>query len=91
MNKQDLIDAVVAAHPNLTKKATGEILNTALDAIGDALAKDDTVQLIGFGTFYVGKREARTGRNPRTGVELKIAASNTPKFKSGKVLKDKLN
>ncbi len=90
MNKNELIDAVAQKQPHLTKKAIGEALDATLASIGDALKKGDEVQLIGFGTFYVGKREARDGRNPRTGETIKIKAAITPKFRPGKGLKDKL-
>lgn len=90
MNKLELIDAIVAATPSLTKKAAGEALNATLEAIGDALAKGDSVQLIGFGTFEVRATKARTGRNPATGAELKIAASKKVGFKVGKALKDRV-
>lgn len=90
MNKVELVDAMVAGNGALTKKAAGEALGAVLGAIGDALAKGDSVQLIGFGTFFVGKREARDGRNPRTGEVIKIKAASTPKFKAGKALKDKV-
>jgi len=90
MNKQELVDAIAQAQPNLTKKAIGEALNATLDAIGNALAKGDSVQLVGFGTFEVRTTKARTGRNPRTGEELKIKASKKVGFKVGKALKDKV-
>lgn len=90
MNKQELIDAIVAAAPNLTKKAAGEAVNATLDAIGDALAKGDSVQLIGFGTFEVRDTKARIGRNPSTGAELNIPASKKVGFKVGKALKDRV-
>ena len=91
MNKAELIEAMVAGNSDMSKKAAGEALGAVLGAIGDALAKGDNVQLIGFGTFSVGKREARAGRNPRTGEVIKIKAASTPKFKAGKALKDKVS
>ena len=90
MNKVELIEAMVAGNGAMTKKAAGEALGAVLGAIGNALAKGDSVQLIGFGTFYVGKREARSGRNPRTGAAIEIKAASTPKFRAGKALKDKV-
>lgn len=90
MNKSELIDSVAEKQPHLTKKAIGEALESTLASIGDALKKGDEVQLIGFGTFYTGKREARDGRNPRTGETIKIKAAISPKFRAGKGLKDKL-
>jgi len=90
MNKKDLIDAV-ANEANLKKKDAEAAVNATFDAITKALKKDDKVQLIGFGTFDVKTRAARTGRNPQTGAEIKIAASRMPSFKAGKVLKDAVN
>ena len=66
-------------------------LNAFVETVAGALAKEEKVQLIGFGTFDVKKRPARTARNPRTGEEIKIAASKAPAFKAGKALKDKVN
>ena len=90
MNKADLIDAI-AKDTGLTKKDSEKALNSVIENISNALAKKDKVQLIGFGTFETRKRAARTGRNPQTGKELKIAASITPAFKPGKALKEKVN
>ena len=90
MNKSDLIDAI-AQSADLTKAQAGNALDGALSAIKDALGKNDSVTLIGFGTFKVGKRAARTGRNPRTGAEIKIKAAKVPKFTAGKALKDAVN
>lgn len=90
MNKSDLIDAI-AESANLTKAQAGNALDGALSAIKDALGKNDSVTLVGFGTFKVGKRAARTGRNPRTGAEIKIKEAKVPKFTAGKALKDAVN
>lgn len=90
MNKSELINAI-AASADLSKAAAGRALDAATDAITAALKKGDTVTLIGFGTFKVTKRAARTGRNPRTGAELKIAARKAPAFSAGKALKDAVN
>ncbi len=90
MNKKDLIDAV-AKDANLKKKDAEAAVNATFDAITKALKKDDKVQLIGFGTFDVKTRAARTGRNPQTGAEIKIEASRNPGFKAGKVLKNAVN
>ncbi|MBE7527002.1 MAG: HU family DNA-binding protein [Nitrosomonas sp.] len=90
MNKSDLIDAI-AESANLTKAQAGNALDGALTAIKDALGKNDSVTLVGFGTFKVGKRAARTGRNPRTGAEIKIKEAKVPKFTAGKALKDAVN
>ncbi len=90
MNKLDLI-AEVAKNTGLTKTDATKATDALLDAVTAALKKGDEVRLVGFGTFSVASREATTGRNPRTGEEIKIAASKQPKFKAGKVLKDALN
>lgn len=90
MNKLDLI-AEVAKNTGLTKTDATKATDALLDAVIAALKKGDEVRLVGFGTFSVASREATTGRNPRTGEEIKIAASKQPKFKAGKVLKDALN
>jgi DNA-binding protein HU-beta len=86
MTKADLIDKV-ASSAGLSKADAGRALDAALDAIKKSLKKDQKVTLVGFGTFSVAKRKARKGRNPRTGEEIKIAASKTPKFTPGKMLK----
>lgn len=88
MNKGELINAVAAN--GLTKKDAETAVNAVFGAIEDALAKGDSVQLIGFGTFGVKERAAREGRNPRTGETVKIAAAKVPTFKAGKGLKDKV-
>ena len=89
MNKGELIAKIAEA--GLSKKDAGIALDATLNAIGDALKADDSVQLIGFGTFGVKERAAREGRNPRTGEVVKIAAVKAPAFKPGKALKDKVN
>ena len=83
MNKTELIDAI-AAKAELSKKDA----KAALEATSESLKAGDAVQLIGFGTFKVNERSARTGRNPRTGEEIKIAAAKVPAFVAGKALKD---
>jgi len=88
MNKGELINAVAAA--GLTKKDAGIAVDAVFNAIGEALAKGEAVQLIGFGSFSVKERAAREGRNPRTGEMVKIAAAKVPTFKAGKGLKDKI-
>lgn len=90
MNKSELIEAV-SASADLSKASAGRIIDAAVAAITSALKKGDSVTLIGFGTFKVTKRAARTGRNPRTGAELKIAARKSPGFSAGKALKDAVN
>ena len=86
MNKGDLINEV--AKVTSTKKEAQEAVDCILTSITKALKKKDTVTLVGFGTFKVSKRKARTGRNPQTGETLKIKARNVPKFIAGKALKD---
>ena len=90
MNKSELIDAL-AAKTDLTKADAGRAIDGLTEIITEALAKGDTVSLIGFGNFSVGERAARTGRNPKTGAELKIAASKAPKFSAGAKLKAAVN
>ena len=87
LTKQDLIDEV-AANAGLTKKQSGAALNAVLESIQSALAKGDSVGLIGFGTFEVRNRAAREGRNPQTGELIQIPAKKVPAFKAGKKLKD---
>ncbi len=82
MNKSELIE-VAAKEADVSKVAAGNVLDAIVAAITKAVAKGDTVTLIGFGTFGSSKRAARTGRNPQTGKELKIAATTVPKFKAG--------
>ena len=90
MNKTELI-AAAAEQTGLTKKDTEKALNAVLDVITAALCKDDKVQISGFGIFEVKEREARTGRNPRTGEAMEIAASRVPSFKASKTLKDAID
>lgn len=90
MNKQELV-AAIAAEAGLSKAAAEKALNATLGAIKGSLTKGDSVQLIGFGTFSVGERSARTGRNPQTGKEITIAAKKVAKFKAGKALSDAVN
>lgn len=90
MNKVELI-AEIAKNANISQKDAGAALKAFTDAVAAELKKGGKVQLVGFGTFEVSKRAARTGRNPQTGKEMKIAASKAPKFKAGKALKDAVN
>jgi len=90
VNKSELIDAI-AKDSDMSKAAAGRALDAAVAAVKGALKKGDMVTLVGFGTFYVGKRAARNGRNPRTGAVIKINAAQTPKFRAGKALKDAVN
>jgi DNA-binding protein HU-beta len=89
MNKSELIAATAEA-AGLSKKDSEKAVNAAIDAIVAALKSGDKVQLVGFGTFEVKERAARTGRNPRTGGEIQIPASKQPQFKAGKAFKDAL-
>ena len=90
MNKSELIDAM-AKSAGLTKKDTEAALKAFVENVSIALEKGDDFSLIGFGTFSVGVRGERKGRNPKTGETITIAASKSPKFKAGKALKDKVN
>lgn len=90
MNKTELIEHV-ANNADLSKAAAARALEATLSAVRQTLKKGGTVSLVGFGTFSVSKRAARTGRNPRTGEAIKIKAAKVPKFTPGKPLKDALN
>lgn len=90
MNKAELIEAMADA-ADISKAAAGRALDGMVDAITDAMKKGDQVSLIGFGTFTLRERAARTGRNPQTGETINIKASKTPAFKAGKALKDAVN
>ncbi len=87
MNKADLVNHVASA-AGLSKSAAGDAVEAVLGGITDTLANGDAVSLVGFGTFSVADRAARTARNPRTGETIQVAASKAPKFKAGKALKD---
>jgi DNA-binding protein HU-beta len=87
VNKAELIEAI-AVHADISKAAAGRALDATISSIQTSLKKGDVVTLVGFGTFSVGKRAARTGRNPRTGTALKIKAAKIPKFRAGKALRD---
>ena len=90
MNKSDLISHV-AQQTKLTKADSEKAVNAVFEGISSSLKKGQDAAFVGFGTFGVLKRAARTGRNPRTGEAIKIAASKSPKFKAGKALKDAVN
>ena len=90
MNKSEFVDSV-AAKADMSKADAAVAVDAVLDAVADALKDGDQVTLVGFGTFQVRRREARQGRNPRTGDPIDIAASNVPSFKAGKALKDSVN
>lgn len=87
MNKAELIDAI-ASQGGLSKAQAGQALDATIAAISGALKAGDTVTLVGFGTFSVKERAARSGRNPKTGETIKIEATKVPGFKAGKGLKD---
>ncbi|MGO0121676.1 HU family DNA-binding protein [Desulfothermobacter acidiphilus] len=87
MNKSDLV-AEVAERADMAKKDVEKVVTAVFDAIADALARGDKVQLVGFGTFEVRERAARKGRNPQTGTEIEIAACKVPVFRAGKALKN---
>lgn len=90
MNKTDLIEHI-AKTADISKAASARALDAIIGAVRTTLKKNGTVTLVGFGTFSVGKRAARIGRNPRTGEAIKIKAAKVPKFKPGKALKDAVN
>ena len=90
MNKTELIEHI-ANNADMPKAAAARALEATIDAVKKTLRKGGTVSLVGFGTFTVGKRAARTGRNPRTGTAINIKAAKVPKFRPGKALKDALN
>ncbi|OIN09064.1 DNA-binding protein HU [Oceanisphaera psychrotolerans] len=90
MNKSQLIDKI-ADGADITKAAAGRALDAFVDSVTESLKEGDQVSLVGFGTFAVRERAARTGRNPQTGAAIEIAAAKTPAFKAGKALKDAVN
>lgn len=90
MNKSELIDAI-AENSGLSKADSGRALDAMISSVSSALKDNDQVTIVGFGTFLVRQRSARTGRNPQTGAEIQIAAANVPAFKPGKALKDAVN
>jgi len=90
MNKGEFVEAV-ATRADMSKVDAASAVEAVLDSLTAAMKDGEQITLVGFGTFLVRKREARTGRNPRTGEPLEIAASNVPSFKAGKALKDAVN
>lgn len=90
MNKAELIGSV-AEKAGMSKKDAEKAVNAVFASVSDALANGEKVQLVGFGTFEVRERAARTGRNPQTGEEIQIAASRVPAFRAGKALKDSVS
>ncbi|AMG68393.2 TPA: DNA-binding protein HU [Providencia stuartii] len=90
VNKSQLIDQI-ASEANISKAAAGRVVDAFVASVTTSLSKGDDVALVGFGTFTVRERAARTGRNPQTGKEIKIAAAKVPAFRPGKGLKDAVN
>jgi len=90
VNKAEMIDEI-AQGAEISKSAAERAIDALVGAVKSSLKKGDDVTLVGFGTFYASARAARTGRNPRTGATLQIAASRVPKFRAGKALKDAIN
>ncbi len=90
MNKAELVSSV-AEKAEVTKKDAERVITAVFDAVEEALAKGDKVQLVGFGTFEVRDRAARTGRNPQTGAEIQISATRVPAFRAGKALRDAID
>jgi DNA-binding protein HU-beta len=90
VNKAEMIDEIAQA-AEISKSAAERAIDALVGAVKSSLKKGDDVTLVGFGTFYASDRAARTGRNPRTGETLQIAASRVPKFRAGKALKDAIN
>ena len=90
MTKAELV-TMVAEKADLTKKDAEKAISALVESISETLAKGEKIQLVGFGTFEVAERAARTGKNPQTGEAIKIPASKAPKFKAGKALKDVVN
>ena len=90
MNKSELV-AAMSEKTELSKKDAEKALKAFTDVVAEELKKGEKIQLVGFGTFEVSERAARTGRNPHSGDPIEIAASKAPKFKAGKALKDLIN
>ena len=90
MNKSELIEAI-AASADISKAAASRALDAMVESVTESLKQGDTVSLVGFGTFSVKERAARTGRNPQTGEPIQISAAKVPSFKAGKALKDSVN
>jgi DNA-binding protein HU-beta len=90
VNKSELIEHI-ATQADISKAAAARALDAVIDGVTRSLEKGDSVTLVGFGTFAVGRRAARSGRNPRTGAEIAIKAARVPKFRAGQALRDALN
>ncbi|MBT0958537.1 integration host factor subunit beta [Alphaproteobacteria bacterium KMM 3653] len=91
MIRSELIQKIADENPHLYQRDVERIVNTIFEEIIDAMAQGDRVELRGFGAFSVKKREARTGRNPRTGASVDVDEKHVPFFKTGKLLRDRLN
>lgn len=91
MIKSELVQAIAAENPHLYQRDVEHVVNAVLDAITDALARGDRVELRGFGAFSVKNRPARTGRNPRTGDKVQVSEKHVPFFKTGKEMRERLN
>lgn len=90
MNKQELVSAI-AEKSGLTKVDSEKALNGMIEAVKNSMSRGESIQLVGFGTFSVSERSARTGRNPQTGKEIQIPAKKIAKFKPGKALSESIN
>jgi DNA-binding protein HU-beta len=90
MNKSDFIDAI-ASNADVPKTTAAKVVNSFIEVVGDTMNGGDSITLVGFGTFLVRDRQARSGRNPQTGEAMQIPAAKVPAFKAGKALKDKVN
>lgn len=91
MIRSELIQKIADEHPDLSQREVERIVNTIFEEIIEAMARGDRVELRGFGAFSVKHREARTGRNPRTGEAVEVDEKHVPFFKTGKLLRDRLN
>jgi len=91
MTKSELVDAVVELEGQITRREAEVVVNNILSAIGDALGRGERVELRGFGSFYTKEREARVGRNPKTGASVQVPAKVVPQFKPGKELRDRVD
>ncbi len=91
MTKSELVDAIVSLEGQITRREAEVVVNNILSAIGDALGRGERVELRGFGSFYTKERDARVGRNPKTGASVSVPAKIVPQFKPGKELRDRVD
>jgi len=91
MTKSGLVDAIVSLEGQITRREAEVVVNNILTAIGDALGRGERVELRGFGSFYTKERDARVGRNPKTGASVSVPAKIVPQFKPGKELRDRVD